>query len=378
LSQETIFVETTNKDAATDGVRSILKPYVASRRFVIQRDDTGTYVQFGFGSDDDDVAGIADPSKIALKMHGKNFISTDSFDPTQLLSTNKLGISPYNTRLKIIYRTNTTAATKASTNSITNIRTFVTRFVDKLTLDPIEMNKVNASLECINENPINSISNDITAEELKLRAKAHYATQSRAVTKQDYESLCYNMPKKFGAIKRANILNLTNQNDFSPSRRMSLYVISEDNSGNLAPANSIIKNNLRNWLSHYKMLSDTIDIYDAKIVNFAVDFVVVTDNAYNSDTVLFECMKELRTYFSEVYYIGEPLYIPRIYDVLNDVDGVITVKKVNVKNKADGVYSNVYMDFDKALSRDGTYINTPKNVILEMKYPSDDIKGSAR
>ena len=311
-------------------------------------------------------------------MHGKNFISTDSFDPTQLLSTNKLGISPYNTRLKIIYRTNTTAGSKASTNSITNIRTFTTRYVDKLSLDPIEMNKINASLECINENPINSVTNDITAEELKLRAKAHYATQSRAVTKQDYESLCYNMPTKFGAIKRANILNLTNQNDFSPSRRMSLYVISEDKSGKLAPANSIIKNNLKNWLSHYKMLSDTLDIYDAKVVNFAVDFVVVTDNAYNSDTVLYECMTALKTHFAETFYIGEPLYIPRIYDALNDVDGVTTVKKVRVKNKADGVYSNVYMDFDKALSRDGTYINTPRNVILEMKYPNDDIKGSAR
>ena len=86
----------------------------------------------------------------------------------------------------------------------------------------------------------------------------------------------------------------------------------------------------------------------------------------------------MKKYFSDTFYIGEPLYIPRIYDALNDVDGVTTVKKVRVKNKADGVYSNVYMDFDKALSRDGTYINTPRNVILEMKYPNDDIKGSAR
>ena len=33
------FRETTNKTAVSDGVRSILKPYVASRRFVFEQDD---------------------------------------------------------------------------------------------------------------------------------------------------------------------------------------------------------------------------------------------------------------------------------------------------------------------------------------------------
>ena len=92
LAQETIFIETTNKDASTDGVRSILKPFVATRRFVVQEDDTGTYIQFGFGSEDEDSTGLTDPSKIALNLHGKKFISDSSFDPTKLISTNKLGL----------------------------------------------------------------------------------------------------------------------------------------------------------------------------------------------------------------------------------------------------------------------------------------------
>ena len=103
----------------------------------------------------------------------------------------------------------------------------------------------------------------------------------------------------------------------------------------------------------------------------------MVDKKFNNESVLFSCMRNLKEYFSETQYIGEPLYITRIYDTLNDVDGVLTVKKVRVKNKSGGLHSFVRMDFDEAMSRDGTYIKTPKNVILELKFPNSDIKGTA-
>ena len=74
LSQEVVFVETTNQNAATDGVRSILKPFATARRFTLEQDDTGTFLQFGFGSEDTDDGGITDPSRVALKMLGEKTI----------------------------------------------------------------------------------------------------------------------------------------------------------------------------------------------------------------------------------------------------------------------------------------------------------------
>jgi len=374
LAQEVIFIETTNRNAINDGVRSILKPYVTSRRFVVQRDDTGTYIQFGFGSNDEDDAGIIEPSKVALKMHGKNVISNNSFDPTKLVSTNKLGISPYNTKIKITFATNTEVSTAASANSITQIIEPRLYFKNSNTLSQSLLSEVRVSLECTNEDSINATSTDISNEELKQRAKAHYATQNRAVTKQDYESLCYNMPSKFGSIKRANIVN----DPSSTNRRISLYIVSEDANGSLSRSNSVIKNNLKNWISHYKMLNDVIDIRDAKIINFSVDFSVITDRAYNASTVLSDCYISLKKYFSDTFYIGEPIYITKIHENLNKVDGVVSVNKVNIKNKFDGVYSSNSMNFDNALSRDGTYIKAPKNVVFELKYPNIDIKGTAK
>lgn len=374
LSQEVVFVDTTNQDAETDGVRSILKPYATSRRFTVEQDNTGTYLQFGFGSESEDDGGLTDPSRIALQMSGKNYISSKSFDPAKMISTNKLGISPYNTELSIIFNSNTAEGTNVAANSINTVvgKQFV--FKDLSVLTNSQRSFVQNSLEINNDDPITSIDVDVSVEELKQRAKSYYAMQNRAVTKQDYESLVYNMPGKFGAVTRANIIN----DPSSSNRKISLYVISQDNNGYLAQTNGTIKNNLKNWLNQYKSLNDQIEIYDPKIVNFGIEFVAMIDKRYSQDSVMQECVKEIRNLFADKMYIGEPLYITRIYDVLNNVDGVIDTRKVTISNKTGSSYSSISFDMSKILSKDGTYFKTPDNVILELKYPNLDIKGTVK
>ena len=374
LAQEVVFIETTNPTAISDGVRSIIKPYVASRRFVVERDDTGTYLQFGFGSEGEDTTGLVDPAKVALNLHGKETIDAGSFDPTKLISTNKLGISPYNTTLSITYKTDSELGSSVASNTITTINSRDLVFDIDQSLDSDKKSVVTNSLEVTNEKPITSVNSSITLEELKQRAIASYAAQSRAVSKQDYESLVYNMPSKFGAVKRANIIN----DPSATNRRLALYVISEDNSGFLAQTNNVIKNNLKNWITTYKVLNDIVDILDARVINFSVDFLVHIDKRYDSDAVLTECISEIQEYFSNVAYIGEPIYISRIYQRLNSVTGVIDTKDVVLENKSGGVYSSISYNFEDALSRDGTYITMPQNSIAELKYPNSDIKGTVK
>ena len=374
LAQEVVFIETTNKNAASEGVRSILKPFIASRRFTVERDDSGTYLQFGFGSEDEESTGVTDPAKVALKMHGKKHISSNSFDPTKLLSTDKLGIAPYNTTLSIVYKVNSFRGSTAAANSINIVNKASFSFLNQSALNSSTITTVENSLEATNEQALTSTHSDITVEEIKQRAKAFYATQNRAVTKQDYEALVYNMPAKFGAIKRANIIS----DPSGTNRRMALYVISEDADGKLASTNQVVKNNIRNWLSRYKIMNDVIDIFDAKVVNFGVKFEVAVDRRYDNNVVLYGCIKKLQEYFSEGFYIGEPLYKMRIYDLLHDVDGVADAMKVTFTNKVNGIYSSISMNFDEAMSRDGTFLKTPRNVVLELKHPTVDIVGVAR
>jgi len=374
LSQEVIFVETTNKDASTDGVRSILKPFVTTRKFIVYQDDTGTYLQFGFGSEDDDSSGLLEPEKIALKMHGKNSISDHSFDPTKLLSTNKLGISPYNTTLDIVIKRNAPGKTHVGSNSINEIAFSELAFTNENVLTADTVRDVRASLECINEEPITGGGNRVSTVELKERAKAHFASQNRVITKQDYESLIYQMPPKFGSVTRANIVN----DPSSTNRNIDIYVVSKNVRGKLSKTHQVVKNNIKNWLSHYIPINDSINIKDATVVNIGVEFIVVSDRNYSSDEVLFSCQAKLKKHFTDTLYIGEPLYLTKIYNVLNNVNGVFDVKNVKVINKKEGAYSNVFVEVDSLLSRDGTYIKVPKNVILELKYPNVDIKGVVR
>jgi len=371
LAQEVVFKETTNREAANDGVRSILKPFVADRRFVVEQDDTGTYIQFGFGSEESEAEELADPSKVFLEMHGRNYISTQTFDPSKLIGTTKLGIAPSSTTLTIVAKANTTDFSSAAANTVNQVNSARLKFKDEVILDAIKKSTVSSSLEITNEEPIVGSAERMTNEELKQRAKSYYAAQGRAVTRQDYESLIYSMPNKFGIIKRVSVVN----DPSATNRRMAIYLVAQGPDGKLLSANDRVKQNVKNWLSQYKSLNDVIDIYDAKIVNFGVDFKVSIDSRYANENILSRCNAAIQNYFSNDFYIGEPLYITRLYSILSKVEGVSDVKRVNVFQKTGANYSPIRMNFKEALSQDGSYIMTPKNVIMEMKYPNADIKG---
>ena len=179
------------------------------------------------------------------------------------------------------------------------------------------------------------------------------------------------MPAKFGNVKRVAILN--NNID---TRKMNMYLISLDSLGKLAKTDDKTKQNIKNWVSKYKSINDSIEIYDAKIANFSIEFTAVSDKRFSSQDALNSSIKALEEYFSENFYIGEPLYINRIYDVLNKLDSIVDVKNVTIKLKKDGNYSSVQLSLKDILSKDGTFYNVPKNCILELKYPKNDIKGT--
>jgi hypothetical protein len=159
---------------------------------------------------------------------------------------------------------------------------------------------------------------------------------------------------------------------------MAMYVMSENSDEELVACNAVTKQNLKNWLSTYRSINDVIDIFDAKIINFGVDFKILTDRRKNTQDVLDLAIQEVKDLFSETLYIGEPLYLTTIYNALSKLDGVVDVKKVKVYNKTGGSYSTFQLDFDEIMSRDGTYLKVPDNVILELKKPDSDIKGVAR
>ena len=77
-------------------------------------------------------------------------------------------------------------------------------FEDLAILSADTVSSVVNSLEVTNDEPITGDVTLPSVQELKIRISDVFASQNRAVTLQDYKSLCYQMPARFGAIKLLN------------------------------------------------------------------------------------------------------------------------------------------------------------------------------
>ena len=374
LSQDVIYKDVIYAGQNDQNVKSLLKPFSAPRRFVVEKDRFNTNLMFGYGSENEISENIVvDPSQYVLQIHAKNYSSETSFDPTNLIKTDKFGISPTNTELLVVYMKNNSNPSTGA-NTLQNISTTKFFFRNVEALDNSITRNVVGSLECNNEEPIVGNTSLPTLEELKVRISNNYATQSRAVTKQDYVSLVYNMPAKYGSIKRCVIY----QDPDSFKRNLNLYVLSQDQLNNLSNTNSVAKDNLKNWLSTNKMINDTIDVLDAKIINLGIDFLVQADIEADKTQVLSECLTALSVEYIQKQDIGEPFNISRIYNILNSVKGVTDTINVSITSKATSLYSSVYFDVVRNTTNDGRFINIPKDYIFEIKYPSSDITGRIR
>ena len=375
LSQNVIYKAVTNTNTSTNGaVRSVMKAVPVARRFTVEPATDTTFIQFGYGSDSELLSNsVVDPTNLVLDLNGRTYVTDAGFDPTKLLSTDKFGISPSNTTLRIAYRINTTNDVNASSDTVTFVENANFRFASQGALSSQTRSIVQGSLEVTNDDPFTGDISLPNSEEIKQRVWGFYAAQNRAVTVQDYQAICYGMPGKFGAVKRAAVIR-----DFDELRRnINIYVISQDTSNKLASANQTLKNNLKTWLLQYKIINDTVDILDAVIANFGINYVVAIDMTADRFTVLSKASEALTKYLNKNQYdIGESILITDFYKVLQKVDGIIDVVDLEIVGKAGASYSNLDYDFTKNLTPDGRRVAAPGNVIFELKFPNVDIKGS--
>ena len=374
LSQDVIYINTTNPSAGTDGVPQIIKPKIVPRRFVLEQNETGTYLQFGYGTDVEiTTTDIAEPSQISLQMTGRPYITDSAFDPTKLLDSNTLGVAPANTTLTVLFYQNDSDSVNVAQGNLNSISISSMNFPNADGLTDGLQSGVRSSLEVSNDEAIVGNTALPTSEEIRYRSYAAKAAQKRSVTRNDYEAYMYMMPASFGSVKRACVIN----DPSSSNRRLSVYVVSEDSLGNLVTSNSTIKQNVKQWLNKNKMLNDNIDIYDAKIMNIGFDYEIIVDSTMDKVEVLNSVQRRLLTELSSKMYIGEPFYLTNIFNIINKVDGVIDTTKVTPVLKTATGYSSAPVSIEEMKSMDGTYIQAPRNVIFEIKFFSTDIRGAA-
>lgn len=376
LSQDIVYRSVINRSDTNKYAPSLLKPFNVPRRYVVERDGTSVYLQFGTGFDSSgDISdAIVDPSKTVLQLHGKDYFADEEFDPTNLIQSDALGVVPENTTLKIVTRINESSNVNAGVDTVTKILNPIVEFKDIVSLNRSLVATIITSIESTNEEPILGDITVPSVEEFKRRVINSYAAQNRAVTKQDYEAMCYKMPPMFGLIKRVKAMRDAD----SFKRNINLYVISEDSSKKLTQTNSAIKENLKVWLNKNRMINDTIDILDANIINLGIEFEIVVEPTAERLETLSNATREVQKEFSRIRDIGEPMFVTDVYTALKKAKGVLDVTNVEIVSKSGGLYSDYFINISQNLSPDGRYVDIPEDSIFEIKFLDIDIKGTIK
>ena len=357
----------------------LLKLKKVQRRFATRfRNSTTLQIQFGAGTTSDiDENIVPNPDNVGIGLPFEQTKLTTAYAPSNFLFTDTYGIAPSNTTLTVRYLTGGGVTANVSSNTLTKLNGNV-KFLN-FNLNPTTANDIFASLAITNPEAASGGGDGDTIEEIRQNASANFATQLRNVTQDDYLVRALSMPAKYGNISKAYIEPTKAQSAAAGESAgiLDLYVLTTDLNGKLNTASAALKQNLITYLSQYRMINDAINIKDGFIINIGVDFDVIILPNYNSNEVLTACISALQSYFAiSKWQINQPIILREIYILLDKIEGVQTVKTVNISNKVGTNlgYSEYAYDVSGATKNNVVYPSLDP-MIFEVKYPQTDIQG---
>ena len=383
LGQEMVMdsIKNTNVNDPNSGkdVPYLLRLKKVQRRFATRFLSQNTLqLQFGAGAPNNvDEEVIPNPNNVGLGLPFKQDKLTSAYSPTNFLYTGTYGISPSNTVLTVRYLVGGGVASNMPANTLTSISTSNTKF-NQTNLNPTTSNYIFASLASNNSTAASGGKGGDTTEEIRQNTLMLIASQNRSVTADDYLIRALSMPSDFGALSKIFIEQpkLTD-NQVSTIETLNMHVLSQNSNGQLDYPSETLKENLRTYLSQYRMIGDNIEIRDAYIINIGVNFELITTPNSNNNEVLLSCINEIRNYFNlDRWQINQPIMIRDLYILLDKVKGVQTVKSIKIENKAgtSSGYSQHAYDIDGATQNQVIYPSLDPS-IFELRYPDTDIKG---
>ena len=358
----------------------LLKTKQVARRFATRfTNSTTLQIQFGAGTSTtttEEVTPNADNVGLGLPFE-KNKL-TAAYSPQNFIFNNTYGIAPSNTTLTVRYLTGGGASANVSAGDLTTLSNSTVTFQTTDLTSNVADDTFN-SLQVNNPRAASGGSDGDTNEEIRQNAISNFSTQMRSVTQDDYLVRSLSMPSKYGVVSKAYI-EKTKIDNLLPGEipsTLDLYILSQNANANLATASSTLKQNLQTYLSQYRVVGDSVNIKNAFIINIGIDFEITVRPNFNSNEVLRTCLTELKTYFNiNNWQINEPIQKKEIFLLLDKVQGVQTVKKVEISNKVgiSSGYSQYAYDIEGATLNDVIYPSLDP-MIFEVKYPNSDIKG---
>ncbi len=403
LAQDNIFEDVVNNWAADPemSVYNYDAPYIlklrrTSRRFTTHvKADNYTQIWFGAGiSTQPDEVIVPNPENIGMAlpygntsanyMNGTTYVDI-AFDPTNTMFTRAYGQAPMDCTLTVRYLEGGGLASNVSARKINEIvKDGDYYWLDTDELDAGKVTVVKNSLACINLQPAVGGRSEETTDDIRQNALAHYSSQNRAVTREDYIARVYAMPPKYGSVSKAYLdkdeqywMQTVGTHEIKNPLAINLYALAYDKDKRCVPMTDLAKANLQTYLSQYRMLTDAINIKTAHVINIGVDFSILPRPGYQNKEVLLHCIDKLKCIFDpDNWSINEPIMLPKIATELDKIEGVQTVKNLRIYNLYDidnGYSGNIY-DI-KGATRDAIIYPSMVPSIFEVAYPDNDIKG---
>jgi len=390
LAQETIYEDVQNVAANNPDLQQygndtpyLLRLKKVPKRFVTRFTSNNVLqIQFGAGiSSGIDEEIIPNPDNIGIGVKDNRSLLDFAFDPSNFMLTKTYGEVPYNTTLTVNYLVGGGVESNTESNLINRPFSVSTSQNNSVSNNTV-LNIVIESIAVNNPLPATGGGPGDTIEDIRLNSIANAGAQLRTVSKEDYIIRTLSLPAKFGKISKAYIIK-DDQITVDSSARITnpngldLYTLAYDGNKNLTTLNPATRQNLITYLEEYRMLTDAVNIKDAAIINFGLEFDIVTFKNFSNDQVLLNCINALKDYFNvDNWQINQPIILNEVYNVIGSIEGVQNVENVELINKTGVVsgYSQYSYDFDSATIDNVLYPSMDLS-IFELKYPNTDITG---
>ena len=413
LAQDTVFESeenTTLNDPSLSQYQNdtpyLLRLIKTARRFTTYvRDDNKMEIRFGSGiSADADEEIIPNPDNVGSSLGTGISRLDEAFDPTNFLKTQTFRLAPSNTTLTVTYNYGGSVEDNVPSNAINRFsRKTYTNSTTSLNSDT--QNTSNATLALFNEEPSSGGASQETLTEIKENAAAYFNAQNRAVTRADYITRVYSLPQKYGNIAKAYVVQdeqleqegqlevingvakKVNPTTIPNPLALNMYLLGYTGDKKLTQVNNAVKQNLKLYLSQYRLLTDAINLKDAYVINIGVQFNIITRRGYNKNDVLFRAIQQVKSFFAtEKWQINQPIVLSDLAYQISLVDGVVSIvppetnnpqkNLIVITNKhltSDNYSGNVY-SIDES-SKDGIIYPSLDPSIFELKFPDTDIEG---
>ena len=424
LARDTIFedMENNSTNDPTSVINRDTAPYIlklkkTSRRFTTYIDENdNTILRFGAGiSDNPDEEIIPNPDMVGSNLPGSPTYLTTAFDPSNFLKTKAFGLAPSNTTLTVKYAYGGGIDDNVNAGEVTELSSVSYDIQDDI-LTTALVNDAKNSVAMTNSKPAAGGSAGQSIREVRESALGHFQAQQRAVTKEDYIIRAYSLPAKYGNVAKVHMvqddqLNKSAQTDdlertvtqadvdnkrtlksFQVGRipnplAMDMYTLGFDTRKKLSRLNQTVKENIKTYLSQYRLVTDAVNIKDAYVINIGVNFAILTKVGFNKNDVLLRCVSAVQDFFDiDRWQIGQPIVLSDIaYEIslVGGVSSVVAPKENNPlgltvaienKYKIEDSYSGNFYDIESGVI-EGVLYPALDPSIFEVKFPGSDIKG---